>query len=49
MTARDVQRVRGATDEPRLPAVELSEVRTHLLGYLVKRVHAYGHPNVGVA
>lgn len=49
MTARNVQRVRGATDEPRLPVVESSEVSAHVLGHLVKRLHAYGHADVGVA
>ena len=49
MATRNIQRVRGATDKPRLPIVELSEVSTHVLGHLVKSLHAYGHTDVGVA
>ena len=48
MTARNIQRVRGPTDKPRLPMVELSQVVAHVRGYLVKRLHADRHANVGI-
>lgn len=49
VAARDIQRVYGAPDKPRLPVVEPREVIAHFRGHFVEGVHADRHADVGVA